>query len=524
MRPFSKTENDRRHAMSSKQTKKRLLIFVVAYNAEKTIRSVLTRIPQSLLDEYEMETLVIDDASQDKTFEEGRKAIDEEQLPFPVTVLFNPINQGYGGNQKIGFHYAIENSFDFVALIHGDGQYAPECLPELIAPLASGEADAVFGSRMLTRGGALGGGMPMYKFVGNKILSWYQNRLLRSSLSEFHSGYRLYSTQALRNIPFELNANVFHFDTDIIIQLIFAQQRIKEIPIPTYYGDEICNVDGLRYAWDVTVATTKARMQSFGLLYERKYDCVPQTGHSQYQPKLSYPSPHTETVNRIPAGSKVLDLGGASGYLGQALKEKGCTVVGIDLFPPSDPETYDTFHQHDLNSTDLPISLDGFDYVLMMDVIEHLASPESFVTALRENPTLSIDTKILISTGNVAFGLTRLGLLLGAFNYGKRGILDLTHTRLFTFSTIMALFEQAGYEIRNVKGIPAPFPLAFGETSLIGRALLHTNLLFIRLWRNFFSYQSYLEIRKTSDLKQLLDDAVHASHSRSKHVDDIAAE
>ena len=125
-------------------------------------------------------------------------------------------------------------------------------------PLADGEADAVFGSRMLGGRGALKGGMPLYKYVGNKLLTWFQNRILRTHFTEFHSGYRVYSIAALRRIPFDLNTNVFHFDTEIIIQLLIAGQRIKEIAIPTYYGDEICHVNGLRYAWDVAVATVNA--------------------------------------------------------------------------------------------------------------------------------------------------------------------------------------------------------------------------------------------------------------------------
>ena len=111
-------------------------------------------------------------------------------------MLVNPENQGYGGNQKIGFHYAIESGFDVVALVHGDGQYAPECLPELVAPVVRGEADLVMGSRMLG-GGAREGGMPLYKLVGNRMLTSVQNAALRSRLSEFHSGYRVYSVPAL---------------------------------------------------------------------------------------------------------------------------------------------------------------------------------------------------------------------------------------------------------------------------------------------------------------------------------------
>ena len=161
----------------------RVLIFVVAYNAERTIQSVIQRIPDSL-SQYHTEILIIDDSSKDQTFHKARAVGDSR---FPLTVLFNPVNQGYGGNQKIGFHYAIEKGFDIVALVHGDGQYAPERLPDLLQPLLSGDADAVFGSRMTGRGDALRGGMPLYKYVGNKILTKIQNRLLHSNLSEFHS-------------------------------------------------------------------------------------------------------------------------------------------------------------------------------------------------------------------------------------------------------------------------------------------------------------------------------------------------
>jgi glycosyltransferase involved in cell wall biosynthesis len=216
------------------QKKPRVLVFIVAYNAERTIESVLSRIPASLSEDYEVEILAIDDASRDRTFEIGHQVKAAGSLSLPLRVLFNPINQGYGGNQKIGYHYAIKNDFDFVALVHGDGQYAPEALPELLKPLSQGVADAVFGSRMLSRGAALKGGMPLYKFVGNKILTWCQNRLLRTHFSEFHSGYRVYSVAALKRVPFDRNTNNFHFDTEIIIQLLIAGMRVRELPIPTY--------------------------------------------------------------------------------------------------------------------------------------------------------------------------------------------------------------------------------------------------------------------------------------------------
>ena len=127
---------------------------------------------------------------QTTTFEVIKSYVDNNSKPFKYTILSNPINQGYGGNQKIGFQYAIKNKFDYVALIHGDGQYAPEYLEKLIEPLVSEGADFVWGSRMINKNGALKGGMPLYKFIGNKILTFYQNFLFGTNFSEFHSGYK----------------------------------------------------------------------------------------------------------------------------------------------------------------------------------------------------------------------------------------------------------------------------------------------------------------------------------------------
>jgi hypothetical protein len=139
-----------------------------------------------------------------------------------------------------------------------------------VQPLVDGSADAVFGSRMTTAFGSLKGGMPLYKWLGNRVLTTAQNALLRTRFSEFHSGYRVYSTAALQRTQFKLNSNDFHFDTEIILQLLNAQQRIVELPIPTYYGDEISRVNGMRYAKDVMVATLKNVAHRSGVLWQRR--------------------------------------------------------------------------------------------------------------------------------------------------------------------------------------------------------------------------------------------------------------
>ncbi|KIM00751.1 glycosyl transferase family 2 [Paramagnetospirillum magnetotacticum MS-1] len=483
--------------------KKRLLAFIVAYNAEKTISAVFSRIPASLTDHYDVEVLAIDDASPDDTFRVGYQSAMQETWPFPITVLRNPVNQGYGGNQKIGFFYAMENGFDYVALIHGDGQYAPECLPELVAPLAEGQAEAVMGSRMMTHGGARQGGMPLYKFVGNKILTFFQNTVLGLELTEFHSGYRLYSVAALRTIPFHLNTNDFHFDTQIIIQLQRAGQRIRELPIPTYYGDEICHVNGMKYAWDVVCATSRARLNDFGLVYDRLYDCRPAAGEVLYESKLDFDSPHTVAASFIRDGETVLELGCGEGDLAAQLTGRGCDVTGLDLSAPKQPVTFKEFIAHDLNTPLPPGLLASKQKVVMLDIIEHLASPEAFVDRLHGDPDFSPQTELLVSTGNVGFLVVRLGLLFGLFNYGKRGILDMTHTRLYTFATIRHLFEQSGFEVKEIRGIPAPFPLALGRTTLAD-LLLTLNRWAIRVWPGLFAYQIFLRAQKRPTLKDLL--------------------
>jgi glycosyltransferase involved in cell wall biosynthesis len=496
-------------------TKPRLLVFIVAYNAERTIADVLARIPRELAHDYSVEVLVIDDSSSDTTFERGEEIRRSESLPFTLHVLYNPVNQGYGGNQKIGFHFAIERDFDFVALVHGDGQYAPECLPQLVRPLAAGEADAVFGSRMLERGDALRGGMPLYKFVGNKILTAVQNRLLHAQLSEFHSGYRVYSVDALRRIPFALNTNDFHFDTEIIIQLALADQRIVELPIPTYYGDELCHVDGLKYAWNVTGATLRARIQhQLSLLYDRKFDVATESTNEHYLSRLDFESPHTFALDAIEPGSRVLDLGCAGGFLGAELRRRGCQVTGIDIFPLGEGVALDDFHLHDLNEWPLPVDPGAFDYVLLLDVIEHLASPERFLEQLAESMRLNPSMKLVLSTGNIGFVLTRLLLLAGQFNYGKRGILDLTHTRLFTYAALRRLLDGAGFEVVSARGAPAPFGFALGHKR-VGRALARVNHALIQLRKQLFSYQLFVVARPRPSLAYLLAQARKESDTKA---------
>jgi glycosyltransferase involved in cell wall biosynthesis len=224
----------------------RIGILVVAYNAEATLQKVLQRIPPEVYSKID-EVFVFDDASSDRTFETGQSLM-QEPYGHKLKIFRNPVNLMYGGNQRRGYQYAIERGLDIVVLLHGDGQYSPEVMQELLTPLENGTADMVMGSRMMIRGAALRGNMPYYKYIGNKILTWTENRLAGLRLSEFHSGYRAYSVHALKQIRLDSMTWNWHFDTQIILEFLRKRFRIREVPIPTYYGDEICHVNGIPYA------------------------------------------------------------------------------------------------------------------------------------------------------------------------------------------------------------------------------------------------------------------------------------
>ena len=319
------------------------------------------------------------------------------------------------------------------------------------------------------------------------------------SLTEFHSGYRVYSVAALKQVPFRLNTRDFHFDTEIIIQFKFRGFRILELPIPTYYGDEICYVNGMAYAWHVVADTLASRIHEAGLLYQRKYDVVDEG--AVYDAKLDFKSSHSMAVDAVRPGARVLDLACGPGHVAQALAAKGCRVTGVDRVCINESRFAD-FIWHDLDDGILPSLPETFDTILLLDCLEHLNAPEKLLEEIRER-LYSPETVLVLTAPNIGFVVTRLALLAGQFNYGRQGILDLTHKRLFTFGSLRRTLEQAGFVVTRVRGIPAPFPKAVGN-GWLGKGLLLLNRALIGVWRRMFAYQIYLEARPLPPLHSLL--------------------
>lgn len=469
----------------------RVGVLVVAYNAASTLTQTLDRLPPEFAATLD-HVLVCDDASADDTYEIGLAYRDSSTLP--LTIVKHPENLGYGGNQKAGYHWAIDHGLDVVVLLHGDGQYAPEVIGSLVEPLLRGDADAVFGSRMLETGRAREGGMPLYKYVGNKILTTFQNRVAGLELSEWHSGYRAYRVDALRDIELDSFSNDFDFDTEIILGLHAAGKRIAEVPIPTYYGDEICHVNGMKYAKDVTVDVLrfKAKRMGFGTgpsglsesmgVDTRAYELKP-SPHSSHGRLLHW-------LGTLPP-SRVLDVGCSDGQFGALARSFGHTVDGVDLVKHEGiGERLDGFVEADLTHG-LPRGTAAYDVIVAGDVLEHVVDPELLLKDLRDH--LTPGGQILVSVPNFAHWYPRGKVALGRFDYDQRGPLDHTHVRFFTRRSLERLINACGLHIaeRDVVGSPVDVLDRGGETALskAARAAGRVDRGATRVWPTMFGYQ-----------------------------------
>ncbi len=229
---------------------KKIFVVIPAYNAEVTIEGVLSRVTQCMLQKIKS-FVIVDDGSSDNTSE----VIKGLSKKFNIHLVKHEGNKGYARAQKTGIKIAQRKGADIVVILHADGQYAPEEIEKLIRAIEENEADVVQGSRML--GDPIKGGMPLYKFIANKILTKIENLAFHMDLAEYHSGYMVYSKKALEEIPYEKLSNTFHFDGEMLMMANIKSLRIKQIPIPTNYGDEKSYLKPIPYGLAVLKITMK---------------------------------------------------------------------------------------------------------------------------------------------------------------------------------------------------------------------------------------------------------------------------
>lgn len=235
---------------------KKVIAVIPAYNAEKTIKNVIQRIPQKLVNEI----IVVDDGSKDRTYDVA--------ISTGVKVIRHETNKGYGGAQKTGFKEALKDGATIIVLLHADGQHAPEEIPILLKSLTNKEVDVVLGSRALGKG-MLKGKMPFYKFIGNRILTFVENMAFGTHISEFHTGYRAYKQNVLNQLNFENYTNDYHFDSEILLDVHEKKFKIEEVPISTHYGDEKSYVNSFTYGMNIIFLILRHWIHKFTKLFKR---------------------------------------------------------------------------------------------------------------------------------------------------------------------------------------------------------------------------------------------------------------
>ncbi len=234
----------------------KVVVVMPAYKAASTLERTYNEIPFDIVDDV----ILVDDHSPDNTLEEAKRLGIKH-------VIRHEQNKGYGGNQKTCYAKAIEIGADIVVMLHPDYQYTPLLLEAMVFPIARGVFDVMLGSRILGNG-ALQGGMPLYKYIANRFLTFFENVMINQKLAEYHTGYRAFSKNVLTALPLEKNSDDFVFDNEMLGQIVFAGFSIGEVTCPTKYFDEASSINfkrSMKYGFGVLGVSIAFRLQKWGL-------------------------------------------------------------------------------------------------------------------------------------------------------------------------------------------------------------------------------------------------------------------
>ena len=388
-----------------------------------------------------------------------------------------------GKTHKIIFEYSKARNYDFVVVANLiQYNYFKNNINELLAPLNAETAYLTGGDSVASQFG---------------IINYVQKKVFKKQLNLFPK-ICIYNTHYLAKIPYLYNSDSASFVNEIAIQMVLSDFKFVEIKSDIQI--KIPNTS----KWETLNVFFGAYLHSLGIFYQNKFDII--EDNQQYSLKLGYASSHTYAIDAVAPNAKVIDVGAGPFGVGHELKNKNCSVVTVDQFDIPDKYKLDKHIVTNLDS-DFSISIKEYDCILFLDIIEHLVNPEAFMAKLSEQFSYK-KQKIIFTTANISFFPVRMMLMLGYFNYGKSGIFDKTHTRLFTFSTFKQLITDARLTVLAVKGIPAPYPKAIGD-NFISRMMLAINLFLIKISKGLFSYQIYIEAETNPSVFYIVNESLN---------------
>lgn len=414
----------------------------------------------------------------------------QEQFGATLTLLPTAAPQARGSVQRLGYRYALDAEYDFVVLLDARDPRAGEQALQAVELWRRTAADVVLAPSPLPSG----------------ILQRLTDRLecaLAGRRLTFAGGVRGYSAALLKRVPFEINSADASFDVELLLQACYVGAKIEQIDSAS--DDELSqkrddSFDRPRVG-RVLASAMQFKLHQFGMLCTLKYrDLTP----ARYGDKTTalYTS-HAMALRWLEKlrPRRVLDIGCGSGHVAKACRNLGSDVTGIDLHEPM-PESTDRFFAVDIDREALPVDALDYDAILLLDVIEHLAEPERFLLRLRNAGDGDSSPTVLLTTPNVAFAMIRLNLLLGRFNYAERGILDITHKRLFTRASLRSLLRDCGYDIERIEAVPVPFDVVMPTST--GRMLARVAAVLARAWPTMFAFQFLVVCRPQPGVQQLL--------------------
>ncbi|MHC4814767.1 MAG: methyltransferase domain-containing protein [Planctomycetota bacterium] len=459
----------------------RVALLFAGWSQGADLAELLRRVPHELL--REVDTIYAIPAVDDLDADEFA----DLRAEFPALKVLLPRFGGRPGRRlKLAMRCALRAGCDLIVTLRTDAGHRPEYLARLLAPFADEEVACVIGSRLREHAATV----PFLHRLGLRLATGVQNQLLGSALSDPHSSFRAYRASTLATLPFHSNSDNLVFETELVIQHLTDGKRIEEVAVPAEPSPRTRR--GVRYGWQSFRTVLRALANRLHLVYHPKFDL--EGAKPSYRYKKAPTSLHQFVVRRhSESGIRFADVGAGAAGVSSTLHEAGAEVTGIDHRQP-DSELPFNFVEADLNddfAAKIVESLHGpADKVLALDVIEHLLRPEHGMAeihrAMRPGGTL------IASTANIAFLPIRVSLAMGQFNYGKRGILDVTHTRLFTIRSFCRALEGEGFRIDKIHGFGPPIEDVIGG-SFVLRCLDRIAGGLARVWPSMFSYQFLVE-------------------------------